>query len=132
VFLPMLFYVAGAANALAGHPDEGVRLLAVALEASGAGGYRRLVFPELTLMHGDMLAATGAVTDAVAAWRAAADNSRDFGIAMTELRALTRLVGAAQGEERTRLVADLGVVYAGFDEGLDTADLRAAGALLAG
>jgi adenylate cyclase len=130
VFLPMLFYVAGGANAWAGHPEEGVRLLEMALEIQSVDGYRRLVFPELTLMHGDMLAATGAVPEAVAEWRSAVDGARDFQIVMTQLRALTRLVGVAGGRERDRLAGELRVVYDSFTEGLDTADLREANALL--
>jgi predicted ATPase/class 3 adenylate cyclase len=130
VFLPMLFYVAAGANALAGRMDKALKLVTAAIETIGGPEAERLTIPELTLARGDLLAATGATSEAVEAWGRSRDGARAFEVRMVELRALTRLVVAAQGTQREPLIQELRSVYDTFTEGLETADLREAAAVL--
>ena len=49
---------------------------------------------------------------------------------MPELRALTRLVGAAGAADRAARIEELRVAHAAFTEGFETADLREAAEVL--
>jgi hypothetical protein len=102
--------------------------IAAAIELAGPGS-TFLLLAEMEVLRGDLLAAMGG--PATAAWRDALASARRIGVAMTELRALTRLVGSASGEDRAALAMELQAVLTGFDEGLGTADLREARAALA-
>jgi hypothetical protein len=89
-----------------------------------------MLLAELELVRGDLLAASGEPVLAVAAWQDALASARRIGVTMSELRALTRLVGAASGEAREALADELRTVLAGIAEGLGTADLLDAAAAL--
>ncbi len=85
----------------------------------------------MIVLRGDLLRDTGATEAAVAAWTQALAAARRIEARTPELRALTRLVGAADGADRASLVEELRAVHASFTEGFDTADLREAQAALA-
>jgi hypothetical protein len=131
VFWPMLLYVAAGSHGWAGHADKGLRLIATALDTVGGTEADRLVTPELTLLQGDLLRASGSSDEGVAAWERALAAARRLDVPMTELRALTRLVGVVDGAERASLVDQLRTAHARFTEGFDTADLQEAQAALA-
>jgi len=88
------------------------------------------MLPEMNVLRGDLLRDTGSTDAAVDAWTHALATSRRIEARLPELRALTRLAGAADGAERDGLVGELRAAYEGFTEGFDTADLREANALL--
>jgi class 3 adenylate cyclase/tetratricopeptide (TPR) repeat protein len=113
----------------AGHPNEGRRVLASVTPAD------RVAFcaPEVYRLEGDLLLreARPAVEDAERCFRIAIDLARDRAAKSLELRATMSLARLwrheGRPEDARRALAD---VYGWFTEGFDTADLRAARALL--
>jgi hypothetical protein len=87
--------------------------------------------PEMLVLHGDVLHATGATEAAIATWTNAVAAARRLEARAPELRALTRLVGAVDDADRASLVEELRGVHASFTEGFETADLREAAEVLA-
>jgi adenylate cyclase len=130
VFVPMLAFMEAGARGQAGRPAEGLPLIEFAIERMGGSDSPAMLMPELCLLRGDLLVDSGAVAEGTAAWRQALGAARRLEARMPELRALTRLVGAAEGAERAALVEELRAVHAGFTEGFDTDDLREAQAAL--
>ncbi len=88
---------------------------------------------ELHRIRGELLLVQKleAADEAEAAFRQAVAVAREQQAKMLELRAASRLADLLRGAERFEAAqADLALVHATFTEGLDTADLRAAAALL--
>ena len=131
VFWPMLLWLDAGASGAAGRPAEGLAPIGQAVELMGPGSTGMLL-AELELLRGDLIEATGGPAKRRRTWREALASARRIGVAMSELRALTRLVRSASGEERAALAGELRTVLAGFEEGVETADLREAGAALSG
>jgi predicted ATPase/class 3 adenylate cyclase len=130
VFVPMLMFVEAGARGRASRPAEGLPLVEFAIERLGGPDSPAMLMPELCLLRGDLLVPSGAADDGLASWRQALAGARQLEARMPELRALTRLVGAAEGDERGVLVEELRTVYATFTEGFETADLHEAKAAL--
>ncbi|MES1244750.1 MAG: protein kinase [Acidobacteriota bacterium] len=103
-------------------------------EAFGAvhGGSERFWEPELHRLRGELLALSGSAGEAEAAFRKALATAAGRSALALELRAATSLARLWQGQgrrdEARELLSD---VYARFSEGLETADVAEAGALLA-
>ena len=130
VFVPMLQFMDAGSRGRAGRPAEALPLLTGAIELVGGVDAPGLMLPEMNVLRGDLLRDTGSTDAAVDAWTHALATSRRIEARLPELRALTRLAGAADGAERDGLVGELRAAYEGFTEGFDTADLREANALL--
>ncbi len=112
-----------------GYPDEGRRLL----HGVGEGDRQAFYGPEVYRLEGELLLMSGkpAPGEAEQCFRTAIDLARGRAEKSLELRATTSLarLWQRQGrhEEARRMLAE---VYGWFTEGFDTADLRAAKALL--
>jgi DNA-binding SARP family transcriptional activator len=114
----------------AGRLDDGLSAVAEALEIVRRER-SRFYAPELLRLRGALLAAGGEEGDAEASFDEALDLSRHLGARALELRAATSLAHLwrrrGADDRGRRLLAPL---YASFEEGHDTPDLRAAAALL--
>jgi tetratricopeptide (TPR) repeat protein len=114
----------------AGHAEEGSRVLASITENDREAFYA----PEVHRIEGELLlrGAPPATDEAERCFRRAIALAQRRGEKSLELRATTSLArlmqGKGQSPEARRALAD---VYGWFTEGFDTADLRAAKALLA-
>jgi class 3 adenylate cyclase/tetratricopeptide (TPR) repeat protein len=114
---------------IAGQPEKGLRLIEP-LAARGSTGFYQ---PEIHRIRGELLLArsTSATADAEACFRQAIELAGARQEKSLELRAamsLSRLLRRQGIGEEAR--SPLATVYAGFTEGLETADLRGARALL--
>jgi predicted ATPase/class 3 adenylate cyclase len=143
VFWPTLLMVSAGADLVAGRWADGLSHIdaAIPLLESGPGA---LLLPEVYLIRGDLLAGldgtAGPGSDLPTAWyRKALDGAAALGLRMSELRAATRLcraatVARADGHDgqadRPADAARLRAILATFDEGFETADLRAAAQLI--
>ena len=131
VFWPMLLVVDAGSRGQAGRPVEGLPLVASAIEMTGGPESPALIMAELLVLQGDLQAGAGSVDEALVSWRQGLAAARRIEARMPELRALTRLVGAAPDAERAADGDELRAVHATFTEGFETADLREAAAALA-
>jgi predicted ATPase len=116
----------------AGEVGEGLRTVDQALARAQAGG-ERLHEAELRRIQGDLLLRQAArdAEHAEACYRQALAVAREQGARAYELRAATSLARLWQEQgKRAEAQQLLGEVYGQFSEGLDTADLVAARALL--
>ncbi len=137
VFWPLLRGVEADANLRAGQPAGGLAPIDEAVAIMGAGPGAN-VLPEFQLLKGDIV---GAAASDERSGRAAAepwyqlalDGATERGVAMTRLRAAVRLarirLAEDQDEAAARLVRE---ALAGFDEDVETAELREARDLLGG
>ena len=132
VFWPMLLSVRARGFGMAGRPEEGLEPVDQAIELME--GLDNVLFPQLPLVKGDLLAATTGAEDARGAFRHAFDSADAAGARMWQLRAATRLAelrsasGEPAGEERTALRA----IFETFADESDTADLVDARIILKG
>ena len=132
VFWPMLLSVRARGFGMAGRPEEGLEPVDQAIELME--GLDNVLFPQLPLVKGDLLAATTGADDARGSFRHAFDSADAAGARMWQLRAATRLAelrsasGEPAGEERAALRA----IYETFAEESDTADLVDARIILKG
>ncbi len=123
VFWPLLLSVRARGFGMASRPEEGLEPVDQAIELMQ--GRDNVLFPQLPLVKGDLLAATSGAADARGSFRDAFDAADAAGARMWQLRAATRLAelrsasGEPAGEERAALRA----VYETFAEESDTADL---------
>ena len=117
----------------AGRPAEGLTTAEQTIKRA-EHAEARWFFPESLRIKGGLLllqAADGAVAAAEAHFRQALDWARRQGALALELRAATSLARLMRNEGRTAdAVGILQPVYDRFIEGFDTADLKAAKALL--
>ncbi|HET7519421.1 MAG TPA: adenylate/guanylate cyclase domain-containing protein [Actinomycetes bacterium] len=129
VFWPGLLAIKAGVNALAGRVAEGLVVVDEALQLAASGDTSSI--PELSLLKGDLLTATGAADADAAPWfQRAFDGAGELGVRMTQLRAALRLcrLQRSQGtDDADRLLRS---VYDTFTEGFATADLVEAGTLL--
>ena len=113
-----------------GHPEEGLSVLG-AIDPSGRNAsYAQ----EICRVEGDLLRAMGAArfAEAERCYARAIELSRERDERSFELRAATSLASLWRAQGRTEQAHRmLSETYAAFTEGFETADLRAAKALLA-
>jgi predicted ATPase len=114
----------------AGRADEGLELLAEALEASHRTG-ECVYDAEIHRLKGELLLAQGDEAGAEARFRRAIEVAREQSAKSWELRATTSLCRLWQKQgKRRKARRELAGVYNWFTEGFDTADLKEAKALL--
>jgi hypothetical protein len=121
------------ALACAGEIDDALELLAETTESVERAGELWIV-PEFLRRKGELLLARGAPGEATVAedhFRPGLDSARRQSALSSELRAATSLARLWCGQNRRAdAIALLQPVYDRFTEGFDTADLKAAKALL--
>ncbi|HEX7221873.1 MAG TPA: hypothetical protein VF231_01380, partial [Candidatus Limnocylindrales bacterium] len=94
-------------------------------------GEDEVLAPLFHIVHGDLLLLASDADAAEAAYERARDNAVRFGARLPHLRAATRLAGLeAEPATRDARLAVVRELVAAFDEGLDTADLIDARALI--
>jgi hypothetical protein len=123
IFWPFLLKIRATACATTGQVEEGLAAVDEALAVAP--------MPDLLVAQGDLLHAAGRDAEAATAYDAAAEAASAWGARMLELRARVRgcalvLSDGPPVESRRARVAD---VVAGFSEGADLPELRAARAL---
>jgi predicted ATPase/class 3 adenylate cyclase len=123
VFWPMLLSVRARGFGMAGRAEEGLEPVDQAIELMR--GLDNVLFPQLSLVKGDLLEAAAGPDDARGSFRDAFDSAKVAGARMWQLRAATRLteLRTATGEPATEERAALRSVYSTFAEGSETADL---------
>ena len=132
LFLPYFLSLLARACLKTGQPSEGLRVIGEALERVRTTG-ERVWEPELVRLEGELrlAAAPADVADARGSFRRAMEIARQQSARSWELRAAVSLarvlVAEGRRQEADRTVAG---IYEWFTEGFDTADLKAARALL--
>jgi len=123
VFWPLLQSVRARGFGMAGRPLEGLEPVDQAIELMQ--GRDNVLFPQLPLVRGDLLAAASRADDARGSFRVAFDAADSAGARMWQLRAATRLaeLRSASGEPADEERATLRTVLETFAEESDTADL---------
>ena len=123
VFWPMLLSVRARGFGMAGRPEEGLEPVDQAIELMR--GLDNVLFPQLSLVKGDLLEVAAGPDDARGSFRDAFDSAEVAGARMWQLRAATRLteLRTASGEPAAEERAALRSVYATFEEESETADL---------
>jgi predicted ATPase/class 3 adenylate cyclase len=129
VFWPHLLAVRALVHGLAGQVDRALELSA---EAVTLGSPEVTVSPELRLIHAGVLRMAGSLDEAARAYQEVSDVAATMGLRLSQLQALTGLVGVRRelsiepdGSE------DLRRVLGTFDQGLDEHDLVRAREVLA-
>ena len=123
VFWPMLLSVRARGFGMAGRPEDGLEPVDQAIELMR--GLDNVLFPQLPLVKGDLLAVAAGADDARTSFRDAFVSADAAGARMWQLRAATRLAelrtnaGEPAGDERAALRA----VYETFAGESETADL---------
>jgi predicted ATPase len=113
-----------------GRPDEGLAVIAEGVEHAERTGEHGFL-AELHRLRGALLLMHGDEGSAEAAFRSAIDVARRQQARAFELRAVTALARLLRASGQTSLAREaLEPLYASFTEGHETADLRAARALL--
>jgi adenylate cyclase len=132
VGLPWAMSISALAFARLGKPEEGLGIIARAQAAASRNGERQWE-TELLRLKGELLLLAPLVREAEAegAFREAIELARRQRARSLELRAATSLADllSRQGKQKAAERV-LSPAYGGFSEGLETADLRAAAALL--
>jgi class 3 adenylate cyclase/tetratricopeptide (TPR) repeat protein len=130
ILRPLHFGHLAAAHASLGETEIGLGLLDEALRVTDSTG-ERVFEAELHRLQGELLLDLGNKEDAEAALQTAVEIARGQQARLWELRAATSLArlkrDLGKGDEAKR---ELAPVYGWFTEGFDTADLKAAKALL--
>ena len=123
VFWPMLLSVRARGFGIAGRSEEGLEPVDQAIDLMR--GLDNVLFPQLPLVKGDLLAAASGAADARGSFRDAFESAEAAGARMWQLRAATRLteLRSASGEPADEERAELRAVYETFAEESDTADL---------
>jgi predicted ATPase len=118
---------AAEAHLVAGEIDDGLRLIREATDQSGDCWFA----PELHRLKGELLLQAGRPDEAEGCLDQALKAAREQGARLLELRAAMSLSRVLQARgRRNEAQGLLAPIYAWFTEGLDTADLRQAKALL--
>ena len=126
IFWPFILILRGIVHAMAGQFERALELVNEAIEL---GASEEFAPPEFLVFQGDFLRM---IPDpdgesAEAAYQTALQNSRNHGLHLVELKALTRLVQLHREMGRSSDGSDeLASLYATFTEGLDEHDLLAA------
>jgi predicted ATPase len=128
VFWPQLLLIKAVAHALAGQVAEGLILIDEALAIASRGDASTV--PELSLVKGDLLTATGAADSAEQLFQRAFDDAASGAVKMTQLRAALRLCHLWRNQGRDDADRLLRSVYETFTEGFWAPDLTEAKGLL--
>jgi predicted ATPase/class 3 adenylate cyclase len=130
VFWPMLLSVRARGFGIAGRAEEGLEPVEQAIELMR--GIDNVLFPQLPLVKGDLLAASNGADDARSSFHDAFVAADAAGARMWQLRAATRLaeLRSAAGEPAAEERAALRAVYDTFAEEPETPDLADARAAL--
>jgi len=130
ILQPLHFGHLAAAHASLGEIEAGLGLIDEAIHVAGSTG-ERVFEAELHRLHGELLLDRGNTEDAEDALQTAIGIARRQQARLWELRAATSLARLKQGLGRNDEARQaLTPVYGWFTEGFDTADLKAAKALL--
>ena len=127
VFWPLLLSVRARGLAFGGRPGDGLALIDEALGMVDDGNF---LYPELVLLKGDLLVALDDEGAAEPLFQSALDVARTLGARTPQLQAATRLALLRQGAGRPADTDVLRGIYETFTEGLDTAHLAEARAVL--
>ena len=127
VFWPLLLSVRARGLALGGRPADGLALIDEALGMVDDGNF---LYPELALLKGDLLVALDDVGAAEPLFESALEVARALDARTPQLQAATRLARLRQGAGRPADTDVLRGIYETFTEGLDTAHLAEARAVL--
>jgi tetratricopeptide (TPR) repeat protein len=130
VFWPMLLSVRARGFGIAGRAEEGLEPVEQAIELMR--GLDNVLFPQLPLVKGDLLAAMNGADDARGSFRDAFVSADAAGARMWQLRAATRLaeLRSASGEPAVEERAALRAIYDTFADESETADIADARAAL--
>ena len=123
VFWPMLLSVRARGFGIAGRSEEGLEPVEQAIELMR--GIDNVLFPQLPLVRGDLLAASKGADDARGSFRDAFVAADAAGARMWQLRAATRLaeLRSASGESAVEERSTLRAIYVTFAEESETADI---------
>lgn len=130
VFWAPLLALRGSGFAMAGRPQRALELVD---EAIAAVGGNEADSPEFRILRGDVISMLpdGDVAEAEKSYVAARRGAQIIAARLTELSALTRIVGLLRGQGRTPDGAqELLALYETFTEGFDEPELVAARAIL--
>jgi predicted ATPase/class 3 adenylate cyclase len=116
VFWPLVLSTRARGFGHAGRPEDGLRLIEEALEIIDEDAF---LYPEFSLVRGELLLAVGEREKAVAQLSSTIESARRLGLRTPELRAATMLVRLRQ----KNAVEQLQHVYESFTEGFDDPDL---------
>jgi predicted ATPase/class 3 adenylate cyclase len=129
VFWPLLLSVRARTFAFAGRPAAGLDAIDQAIELFG--GRVNILYPELPLLKGDLRLAMSDVDGAESSFQSAFDVAGEVGALMSQLRAATRLTRLRRASgKHSHATGLLRGTYHAFTEGLDSADLVEARAVL--
>ena len=132
VFYPHLIGIRATAFAQVGRPVDGLKLLDEQLKEVDQVRLLRVLSP-LLLLKGELLLATtpGSSAEVAAIFRAVLAGASQVGAKLVALQAATHLckleMREGKAEQSGRVLAE---IYESFSEGFETADLRAARAVL--
>jgi predicted ATPase len=130
LFVPYFLALLGTTHGAGGEGAAGQRLLAEAIDAARASG-ERWFEAEMYRLKGELSLAGGDRAAAEACFLSAIGFAREQSAKLWELRAATSLARLWREQGRRAEASDLlAPIYAWFTEGLATADLRDAKALL--
>src|SRR3954453_23444068 len=104
VFVPIVHFMDAGSRGRAGRPAEALPIVASSIELVGGLESPAMILPEMLVLRGDLLRDTGDADAAVESWTRAAASANGIEARMPELRALSRLVRAADAAERPSLV----------------------------
>jgi adenylate cyclase len=132
VFYPQLIGMRAVAYAQAGQPAEGLKLIEGLLAGMDEERVLREL-PPVLLLRGELLLAVSPenASEAARIFRAIQASQGNVGGKIVALQAATRLckleMHSEESDQGCRVLAE---IYEGFTEGFETADLRAARAVL--
>jgi predicted ATPase/class 3 adenylate cyclase len=132
VFYPQLIGIRAAAYAQAGRPAEGLKLLDELLKDANHEHLLRELSP-LLMIKGDLLLAVSPenAPQAAGLFRAVLAGANQLGARLPALQAATRLCKLEMlAGDASQSGSELAEIYQSFTEGFETADLRAAKAVL--
>jgi predicted ATPase/class 3 adenylate cyclase len=127
IFWPLLLSVRARGFALGDRPDDALRLIDEALEMISE---RNFLYPEFSLLKGDLLVALEDAEAAEPLFRNGLEVARDLGLRTPQLQAATRLTRLRRAAGKQAEINMLRAIYETFTEGFDTTDLAEARAVL--
>jgi predicted ATPase/class 3 adenylate cyclase len=127
IFWPLLLSVRARGFALGGQPEEGLPLIDEAIEMVSRGTF---LYPEFTLLKGDLLVALDDADTAEPLYKSALEVARDLSLRTPQLQAATRLTRLRRAAGKQAETDMLRAIYRTFAQGLDTTDLAEARTVL--
>jgi predicted ATPase/class 3 adenylate cyclase len=127
IFWPLLLSVRARGFALGGRPEEGLPLIDEAIDMITGDDF---LFPEFTLLKGDLLITLDDADAAEPLFQRALEVARELGLRTPQLQAATRLTRLRRAAGKQAETDMLRAIYRTFDEGFDTTDLAEARTVL--